>query len=90
MNKLIKNYKCIFISTFILLFLVHFNLLTTNIISGDILLNNFFYKGYSWEVSLGRFGLWVVGLLKGYLSIPIIDLSISFIIISIITCKYFL
>ena len=86
MNKLIKNYKYIFISTFILLFLVHFNLLTTNIISGDILLNNFFYKGYSWEVSLGRFGLWVVGLLKGYLSIPIIDLSISFIIISIITC----
>ena len=83
--KLIKNNKYIFISTFILLFIVHFNLLTTNIISGDILLNNFFYKGYSWEVSLGRFGLYVVGILKSYLSIPIIDLSISYILISIIT-----
>lgn len=85
MKKIISKNYFVFISTFVLLFLVHFSLLTKNIISGDILLNNFYYKGYSWEVSLGRFGLWVVGLLKGYLSIPIIDLSISYIIISIIT-----
>ena len=85
MKKILKENYLIFISTFILLFLVHFSLLTKNIISADILLNNYFYKGYSWEVSLGRFGLYVVGILKSYLSIPIIDLSISFILISIST-----
>ena len=57
--------------------------MTKNILSADILLNNVFYNGYSWEISLGRFGLYVVGLLKCFLTIPHIDILISYFIISI-------
>lgn len=74
--------------SFILLFIVHLPLLTKNILTADVLLNNFFYNGYSWEISLGRFGLFIIGLLKNYMSIPLIDLIPSYIILSITT--YFL
>ena len=57
--------------------------MTKNILSADILLNNGFYNGYSWEISLGRFGLYVIGLLKCFLTIPHIDILISYFIISI-------
>ena len=60
------------------------SLFTKNIITADVLLNNFYYKGYSWEISLGRFGLFFIGLLKGYNSIPIIDLIPSFILLCFI------
>lgn len=85
MKKNNKKKIIIFISTFILLLLVHIPLLTKNIITADVLLNNFYYKGYSWEISLGRFGLYIIGIIKQYMSTPIIDLIPSFIIISIIT-----
>lgn len=65
------------------LFIVHLPLLTKNIIGADILLNNYYYNGYSWEISLGRFGLYIVGILKAYLSFPHIDLFISFLLIGI-------
>lgn len=65
------------------LFIVHLPIMTKNIITADVLLNNSFYNGYSWEVSLGRFGLYIMGLLKSYLSIPHIELIISYILISI-------
>ena len=80
-----KKKWLIIISTFILLLLVHLPLLTKNILTADVLLNNFYYKGYSWEISLGRFGLYIIGLLKGFMSTPVIDLIPSFIITSIIT-----
>ena len=86
-KKIKKNYPIIII-TFLLLFIVHIPLLTKNILTADVLLNNYFYKGYSWEISLGRFGLYVIGMLKNYMSTPIIDLIPSFIILSITT--YFL
>lgn len=88
MKKFVKNNYILFLGTILLLILVHLPLLTKNIITADVLLNNFFYNSYSWEISLGRFGLYIVGILKGFNSIPIIDLSVSFIIIPIIT--YFL
>ena len=88
MKKFIKNNYILFLGTILLLILVHLPLLTKNIITADVLLNNFFYNSYSWEISLGRFGLYIVGILKGFNSIPIIDLSVSFVIIPIIT--YFL
>lgn len=69
--------------TFIFLFLTHLPLMTKNILSADILLNNGFYNGYSWEISLGRFGLYVIGLLKYFFTIPHIDILISYFIISI-------
>ncbi len=73
-----------FIFTFILLVIVHFPLISNNIISADILLNNYFYKGYSWEISLGRFGLYVVGIIKSFMTIPHIDFIISSILICFI------
>lgn len=77
-----------FIFTFVLLSIIHFPLISKNIISADILLNNYFYKGYSWEISLGRFGLFVVGLFKSFLTIPHIDFFFSSLIICFII--YFL
>ncbi len=84
-NLINKKNKIIMISTFILLFLIHLPLMTKNIISADILLNNYFYNGYSWEISLGRFGLYLVGIIKSFINIPHIDLIISYILISITT-----
>ena len=78
-----KRNLLIILITFILLFLTHLPLMTKNILSADILLNNGFYNGYSWEISLGRFGLYVIGLLKCFLTIPHIDILISYLIISI-------
>lgn len=78
-----KRNLLIILITFIFLFLTHLPLMTKNILSADILLNNGFYNGYSWEISLGRFGLYVIGLLKCFLTIPHIDILISYLIISI-------
>ena len=50
-----KRNLLIILITFIFLFLTHLPLMTKNILSADILLNNVFYNGYSWEISLGRF-----------------------------------
>ncbi len=82
---LIKKENIIYIVMFFLLFFVHFPLLTKNILTADVLLNNSYYNGYSWELSLGRFGLYIIGILKGFVSIPLIEYTISFILISIIT-----
>ena len=78
-----KRNLLIILITFIFLFLTHLPLMTKNILSADILLNNGFYNGYSWEISLGRFGLYVIGLLKCFLTIPHIDILISYPIISV-------
>ena len=59
--------------------------MTKNIVTADVLLNNNYYNGYSWELSLGRFGLYVVGILKSFFSVPHLELIISYLIISIIT-----
>lgn len=83
-EKSFKDYL-LYIGMFIILFLVHFPLLTKNILTADVLLNNSYYNGYSWEISLGRFGLFIMGLLKSYLSIPHFELIISFILIIGIT-----
>ena len=84
MKKKTKSFILISICTLVLALLVHMSLFTKNIITADVLLNNFYYKGYSWEISLGRFGLFFIGLLKGYNSIPIIDLIPSFILLCFI------
>lgn len=88
-NKLEKKEKNILIGVFILLLIIHFPLMIKNIISADILLNNSYYSGYSWELSLGRFGLFIIGLLKSYLSIPHIDLILSYLLISVSTYYLF-
>lgn len=83
MKKFLKKDKIILlVSVFIILFLVHFPLFYKDIITADVLLNNYFYNGYSWEISLGRFGLYFIGILKNFMSFPHIDLIFSFLLIS--------
>lgn len=76
-KELWKKENLIYIGMFILLVFVHFPIFTKTLLTADVLLNNSFYNGYAWEISLGRFGLWVIGVLKGYVSIPIVDFFVS-------------
>jgi len=86
MKKILKkDFYLISGITFILLLLVHIPLMTKNIITADGLLNNYYYNGYSWELSLGRFGLYLIGILKSFISIPHLELILSYLIISLIT-----
>lgn len=78
-----KNNKKIAIGMFVILCLFHLPLMIKNILTADVLLNNYFYNGYSWEISLGRFGTFIVGLLKSYLSFPHIDLIFSYIFLTL-------
>lgn len=83
--KKVLNQKSIIIVLiiFVLLFLFHLPLMIKNIITADVLLNNSYYDGYAWEISLGRFGLFLGGVLKSYLSFPHIDLIFSYVLLSI-------
>ena len=80
-KALLKKENIIYVILFFLLLIVHLPILIKPLFTGDVLLNNSFYNGYSWEISLGRFGLYLVGLLKSYLSIPSIETFISFFLI---------
>ena len=80
-----KTNILIIITTLITGLIIHLPLYTKNILTADVLLNNFYYSSYSWEVSLGRFGLFIVGLLKQYLVIPHIEIFISLILVSFIS-----
>lgn len=79
---IIKNKNLIF-ATILIGIIIHLPLFTKDILSADIILNNTYYSGYSWEVSLGRFGLFIIGLLKSYIVIPHIELFLSLILIAI-------
>ena len=79
-----KEYNSYLILFFLLLF-VHYPIISRNLLTADVLLNNAFYNGYAWEISLGRFGLMVIGILKGYMSYPVVDTVISFLLILMIT-----
>ena len=83
MKKLINKKNIYWIVGIVtLLFIINYPLMSKNIITADVLLNNSFYNGYSWEVSLGRFGLFALGIFKSYISVPFIDLIISYLLIS--------
>lgn len=85
-NKLnTKENISIIIITVILSIIINFPLLTKNILTADVLLNNYYYNAYNWEISLGRFGLFITGIIKNFLVIKHIDLFISFILLGIIT-----
>lgn len=85
-DKIIKNKNLLFL-TIIVGLIVHLPLLTKDILSADIILNNTYYSGYSWEVSLGRFGLFLIGLLKNYIVIPHIEIFLSLILVSFISIE---
>ena len=84
MKKLIKNNYHIIILSIISLLIIHFILLTKNITTADVLINDFYYNGYSWEISLGRFGLYFIGLINNFIVIKEINIFISMILISLI------
>ena len=79
-KKLLNKYKTIIIVGLIVAVVIHFSLFTKNILTADVLLNTGFYSGYSWEISLGRFGLYVVGLLKGFLVMGQLEIIISMVL----------
>ena len=72
MKKLINNNYHIIILSIISLLIIHFILLTKNITTADVLINDFYYNGYSWEISLGRFGLYFIGLINNFIVIILI------------------
>lgn len=85
-NKLLnKKYLVLVILTTTIGFIINLPLFTKNILTADVLLNTTYYAGYSWELSLGRFGLFIIGLLKSYLIIPHLELFFSLILISFIS-----
>ncbi len=85
MKKLLNksNYLIVLITVLVGM-IIHFSIYTKDLLSADILLYNSFYNSYLWEISLGRFGLFIIGILKSYLSIPIIEVFSSLIILGII------
>lgn len=78
-KKGIKRLLLILVS----LFLFHLPLMIKDIITADVLLINSYYEGYSWEISLGRFGTFMVGILKSYISTPHLDLLLSYIFLAL-------
>ncbi|MBR3210782.1 MAG: glucosyltransferase domain-containing protein [Bacilli bacterium] len=84
-KELLKKENWVFVILFVFLFFVHLPLMTKPILTADVLLNNTYYQGYSWEISLGRFGLYIFGLLKGFISVPSFELFLSFLLIVLIT-----
>ena len=80
-----KNEYFLYIGMFFLLLLVHHSIFTRHLLTADVLLNNDVYRGYAWEISLGRFGLYVIGILKGFHSYPFVDTFVSSILIVLIT-----
>ena len=85
-KELIKEYKLIIIFSILAGTILHLPLFTKTLLTGDVLLNTNYYSGYAWEISLGRFGLYFYGLLKGFIVVPELEiiLSIFFITGSII------
>lgn len=82
LKKYLKKEISWSILTFILLVFIHIPILSKHLLTADIILNNATYRGYSWELSLGRFGLYIFGILKGFKTIPMIEYLISCLLIS--------
>ena len=80
-KKLWKDYKFVIIVSILVGFVVHLPLFTKNILTGDVLLNTGYYSGYAWEVSLGRFGLYFLGVLKGFMVIPHLEIFLGIVLL---------
>ena len=80
-KKLWKDYKFVIIVSILVGFVVHLPLFTKNILTGDVLLNTGYYSGYVWEVSLGRFGLYFLGVLKGFMVIPHLEIFLGIVLL---------
>ena len=79
--KFIKEYRLVILIFLITSILVHLPLFIENILTADVLLNTGYYSGYSWEISLGRFGLYFIGLLKGFMVFPQIEIVLGMLLL---------
>ena len=82
-SDFLKKYKmllCLFLGCSILF---HFVLFTHDLLTADVLLNNHYYDGYAWELSLGRFGLYIFGLIKGFYVFKNIEIFLSMLLFAI-------
>lgn len=80
-----SNVKLAFWATIIILLIVHFQLYSQEIMNTDGLWNSIYDIAGNWEVSLGRWGIYFVNLLRGSFVSPIVTSIISIVIIAI-TC----
>ena len=71
---------CLFLGCSILF---HFVLFAHDLLTADVLLNNHYYDGYAWELSLGRFGLYIFGLIKGFYVFKNIEIFLSMLLFAI-------
>lgn len=82
MKKLVKKDNVFLVLVIVLIgFIINMPLFTKNILTADVNLNNTYYNAYSWEISLGRFGLFVLGFIKSYLVISHVELLFSLILV---------
>lgn len=84
-NLFRKKYILLMVILVMIGFIINMPLFTKNILTADVLLNTTYYNAYSWELSLGRFGLFILGIVKSYLVIPHIELFLCLLIIGAIT-----
>lgn len=80
-RKFIDEYRLAIFVSFVVAIVIHLPLFTQNLLTADVLLNTGYYSGYSWEISLGRFGLYIVGLFKGFLVIPQLEIFLSILLL---------
>lgn len=84
-NKLFsKSNMFLIILVMVIGFVINLPLFTKNILTADVLLNTTYYNAYSWEISLGRFGLFILGIFKSYLVIPHLEMFLSLAIVGAI------
>ena len=85
----INKYRLSILLFFVVGILVHLPLFTKNILTADVLLNTNYYNGYSWEISLGRFGLYFIGLLKGFYVFPEVEIFMAMVLLIGSCCLLF-
>lgn len=83
LNNFIEKYRFMLLFFIVSSILIHLALFTKDILTADVLLNANYYDGYSWEVSLGRFGLYIFGLLKGFMVFKDLEIFLSIILFGI-------
>lgn len=83
LNSFIEKYRFMLLLFIISSILIHLALFTKDILTADVLLNANYYDGYSWEISLGRFGLYIFGLLKGFMVFKELEIFLSIVLFGI-------
>lgn len=83
LNSFIEKYRFILIFFIVSSMVIHLPLFTKDILTADVLLNANYYDGYSWEISLGRFGLYIFGFLKGFMVFKELEIFLAIVLLGI-------